>query len=122
MPKTQLKIADSHLLGNKKFQIRIRRDGMIEFLSPPPFKLVEEKSSKRYSEITPVNPFLYVLFRVCRFLFGEHGRVGNWTRKWDIEWRMTVLSTGYTETSRDRAALIDKEHELFFQPRGNWLN
>lgn len=106
----------------QKYQIRIKPNGLIEFLSPPPFKLVEEKSSKRYSEITPTNPVLYVLFRLLRFCFGEYGRVGAFTRRWQCLWRMTVLSTGYTETSRDRAALIDKEHELFFKPRGNWLN
>lgn len=105
----------------QKYQIRIKQNGMLEFLSPPPFK-VDVKKQQRYSEIVPTNLFLFILFRLCRFLFGEYGRVGNWTRRWQIEWRMHVISTGYTETSRDRAYLIDKEHELFFQPKGDWLN
>lgn len=104
-----------------KHQIRIRKDGMIEFLTPPPFP-VEIKHQERWSEITPTNPFLFVLFRLLRWLFGEHGKVGAFTRRWSCEWRMTVLSTGYTETSRNRQYLIDKEHELFFKPKGDWLN
>lgn len=106
-----------------KHQIRIRKDGMIEWLSAPPFPIgLRNKRTTRWSEITPTNIFLYVAFRILRFAFGEEGVVSNWTRKWKCRWRMTVLSTGYTEVSTNRQALVDKEHELFFKPTGNWLN
>jgi hypothetical protein len=95
---------------------------MIEFLSPPPFTIGSIQHKSRWSEIVPANLFLFIMFRIMRLFFGERGPVAEWTRRWKCHWRMTVLETGYTETSKNRQALIDKEHELFFQPRGNWLN
>lgn len=92
---------------------------MIEWLSPPPFTVpIDKQTRKRYSEIVPVNPVLFILFRILRVLFGETGRVSEWTRGWNgIMWRMTVLSTGYTARSNSRSALVDLEHELFFKPK-----
>ena len=58
-----------------KHHLKIRRDGIIEFLSPPPVPLkLIRKGRKRYSEIVPNNWVLFICFRVIRFLFGE----GKW--------------------------------------------
>lgn len=105
-----------------KHQIRIRKDGMIEFLSPPPQFKVDIKHSARWSEIVPCNTVLRFFFRVLRNIFGEKGLAAAFTRIWPVRWRMTVLSTGYTEEGYNRQALIDKEHELYFKPKGTWLN
>lgn len=101
-----------------KTRITIRRDGTLEWLGDLPLKLPGRKFTKRYSEIVPVRLDLFILFRLLRFLFGERGKVATYTRQWHCLWRMKILSTGYTETSWDRAALIDREHELFFYPIG----
>jgi hypothetical protein len=117
-----MKMEPIHFQDKTKYQIRIKKDGMIEFLTPPPFAIGSIQHKTRWSEILPCNLELYIWFRILRFLFGERGKVAQWTRRWKCRWRMTVLETGYTETSDDRQALVDKEHELFFKPKGDWLN
>ena len=101
----------------KSHRLIIRRDGRMEWLNPPPFAVPAKTKRKRYSEITPTNPFLFVAFRLLRLAFGEKGRVSDWTRSWRCEWRMEILHSGLTRISRDRQELIDLEHELFFTER-----
>jgi hypothetical protein len=71
--------------------------------------------SKRWSEIIPCSIPKRIAFRVLRYLFGERGRVAQWTRGWRTTWQMTVLSTGYTARCNDRQSLIQLEHEQFNQ-------
>lgn len=99
-----------------KHQLLIKKDGTIAWLTPPPFTVPGRKTRRRYSEITPTSACLFVAFRILRFLFGETGRVAAWTRTWPCHWTLKVLDTGYTEHSRSRQALIEREHELFFRP------
>lgn len=101
----------------KTHRLKILKDGRMSWLNPPPFAVPAVTKRKRYSEITPTNPFLFVAFRALRLVFGERGRVAQWTRSWRCEWRMVVLSTGVTSVSTDRAMLIELEHELFFTER-----
>jgi len=101
----------------KPHRLIIRNDGRMEWLNPPPFQLPAKTTRKRYSEITPTNPFLFFAFRLLRLTFGEVGAVSQWTRGWRCEWRMTVLRTGFTMTSWNREELIELEHELFFSER-----
>ncbi len=102
-----------------KTQLLIKRDGSIAWLGDLPMKLPGRKFTKRFSEITPVRIDLFILFRLLRFTFGERGKVAAWTRTWLCEWRMKILSTGYTEKSWSRRVLIEREHELFFYPLGD---
>lgn len=105
-----------------KHQLRIRRDGFIEFLSQPPIPLKLEKQTRvRYSEIVPLNPWLCILFRILRFLFGEKGRVSDWTRGWRVTWLCVILlgeHKGDAQVSEYRDYLITYEHEKFFCKRG----
>lgn len=104
-----------------KHQIRIRADGYLEWLSPPPMPLKLEKQTRvRYSEITPLNPWLCIAFRTLRFLFGEKGRVSDWTRSWKVVWLAHILMGEHkdeAQVSQYRDALITWEHSKFFQPR-----
>jgi hypothetical protein len=100
----------------KQYPMRLRRDGVIEWLSPPPgFNIPVLKQTKtRFSEIIPVNPFLHLAFRVLRLCFGEYGRVGNWTRTWTVVWRCSILlgpGKGRTKESGLRSVLINWEHD-----------
>ena len=105
-----------------KHQIRIRRDGFIEWLAPPPVPFKVEKQTKvRYSEIVPLNPFLCIAFRVLRFLFGESGRVSEFTRSWKCVWLAHILIGEHkdeAQVSQYRDALITWEHEKFFCKKG----
>lgn len=102
----------------KQYPMRIRKDGVIEWLSPPPgFSIpVLKQTRRRYSEIVPVNPFLCLAFRVLRLCFGEtlFGIVPNWTRLWKCQWQARILigpSRGRTKISTNRYELISWEHD-----------
>lgn len=75
-----------------KYQAKIKRDGTLEFLGAPPPRLALPGATKqRFSEIVPVHPVLLVAFRVLRWMFGEEGRVSDWTRTWKCWWEATIL-------------------------------
>lgn len=102
-----------------KHNILIRRDGTMCWLTAPPIHLAGSITTKRFSEIVPRNPALRLAFRALRKVFGETGKVSDWTRSWHCMWRMTVLETGFTDYSMDRASLITQERELFYFPVGD---
>lgn len=103
-----------------KHQIRIRRDGFIECLGELPFK-TENKTRTRFSEIVPVNLFLFVAFRIIRAVFGEgRGRIPEWTRNWVCLWRCTILLGKHAGESREsgiRDSLVQWEKEKWFSPK-----
>lgn len=105
-----------------KHQLRIRRDGFIEFLTPPPVPLKLEKQTRvRYSEIVPLNPWLCIAFRFLRLCFGEKGRVSDFTRSWKCQWIAHILLGEHkdeAQVSRYRDYLVTWEHEKFFTKRG----
>lgn len=75
-----------------KYHGKIKRDGTIEFLGEPPPGLVLYGAVKyRFSEIVPLNPVKRAAFRVLRWMFGEEGRVSDWTRTWGCWWEATIL-------------------------------
>src|SRR5208337_4002249 len=43
---------------------------------------------KRASHVEPVNLFIRIVFYTIRFLFGEYGRAGDFTRQWPCRWRV----------------------------------
>lgn len=101
----------------KQYPIRIRKDGVIEWLSPPPgfYIPVLKQTRTRFSEILPANPFLYVAFRVIRFIFGEGTwMVPAWTRTWPCLWQCKILKgskRGTVRVGRSRKELIHWEHD-----------
>lgn len=106
----------------KQDRIRIRKDGVLEWLSPPqvPFK-IEKQTRTRFSEITPTNPFLFIAFRLIRLCFGE-GKwwLPEWTRRWPCEWKATILlgeHRGRSMVGRSRKALLDWECYIWCKPR-----
>lgn len=104
-----------------KYQLRIRKDGVIEWLAPPPvpFK-VQNQTRKRFSEIIPLNPVKRALFRFLRLVFGETGRVSDWTRDWACYWHCKILlgpHKGETMDSGLRCVLLEWEKEKFCEPK-----
>lgn len=87
---------------------------MIEWIKPPPVPFKISKQTKvRYSEITPINPFIYIVFRIIRFLFGE-GKwfIPEWTRNWRCVWRAEILlgkHKGEEFIHTSRSACVDWE-------------
>jgi len=101
-----------------KYRGKIKADGTIEFLGwpPPGMELPAGIVRRRFSEIIPVNPVLRVAFRVLRWLFGEEGRVSNWTRRWRCRWEAIILiggARGKRVQHVDRAWLLRWEQRIW---------
>lgn len=98
----------------KRTIIRIRKDATIEWLNPPPFAVpVTKQTTQRYSEIIPLDPLPRLLFRLLRFLFGEQGKVSDWTRSWRVIWLCKIKLgrwRGSEFISPFRAACVEFEH------------
>lgn len=118
-----------------KHHLRIRKDGVIEWLAPPPvpFK-IQKQTRTRFSEIVPSNHVKCVLFRILRFVFGETGRVSDWTRSWCCLWHGEILQgphKGETMESGLRCVLLEWEKHMWVdngdlekaleQSRTNWI-
>jgi len=76
-----------------KYRGKIKADGTIEFLGypPPGMELPAGIVRRRFSEIIPVNPVKRAVFRGLRWMFGEEGRVSDWTRAWSGPWEGRIL-------------------------------
>lgn len=98
-----------------KYQGKIKRDGTIEFLgeAPPGWQPTRKQ---RFSEIVPVHPVKRLAFRALRWMFGEQGRVSDWTRRWRCRWEATILmgrTKGTRRRSEDRAFLLHWEQQVW---------
>lgn len=96
--------------------ITIHDDGTMTSLGNPLGLPVTE--SKRWSTIKPVSPTLRLLFNTVRYLFGDKGRMADWTRRWPCMWELHIPSLNYGARSNSRAALVDIEHEKYFVKEG----
>lgn len=104
-----------------KHTLILRRDGRIEWLAPPPFPLkIEKRTRQRFSEIVPANPVKRAVFRLLRKLFGEEGRVSDWTRRWLCVWTATILigpHKGEAFTHPLREWCLEFERDKFAGPK-----
>ena len=100
-----------------RYTLKIKRDGTMEFLgNPPPSFPVHDAQRSRFSEIVPVRMNLRILFRILRFLFGEEGKVSNWTRRWPCLWLCTILlgpRRGTKKGGTNRDALVNWERNIW---------
>jgi hypothetical protein len=58
------------------------------------YGLKTKVATRRASHIEPLYPVSRVLFHLLRKLFGETGRVAEWTRHWDVLWRVNLKPSG----------------------------
>jgi hypothetical protein len=104
-----------------KHTIILTKTGRIQWLSPPPFPLkIEKRTRQRFSEIVPANQLKRVAFRLLRRVFGEEGRVADWTRSWLCRWHAEILigkHKGETFEHGLRACCLEFEREKFCEPR-----
>lgn len=89
-----------------------------------------EVVQRRASHVEPAAFFLRVAFHILRKVFGEHGRVAEWTRGWKVLWRVNTApvggpilrwENGVVKVWMDRKAAIDAEILFlndFFLERG----
>lgn len=105
----------------KRTVIRIRKDATLEWLNPPPFAVpVVRRSKRRFSTIEPLDPTLRFFFKLLRLLFGETGKVSDWTRTWRVMWLARIKLgrwRGSEFVSPFRAACVEWEHERWEHQR-----
>jgi hypothetical protein len=53
-----------------------------------------EVVQRRASHVEPASRDLRILFHTLRFIFGEQGRIADWTRKWVCLWRVNTAPVG----------------------------
>lgn len=81
----------------KDIELIINEDGTIQSIKNEgeDFDLFDAESEvNRASHVEPVNRTLRRAFHFLRKVFGENGRVGNWTRRWKCEWRIDMSPVG----------------------------
>ncbi len=95
------------------FKIKIRNDGMIEFLGDTcPLDLpLENPVRRRASTIRPVRFIKRMAFRILRTVCGDTGRAAAFTRTWGGPWRVVILATSQTYTAPTRAECVAWEIE-----------
>ena len=66
---------------------------------------------RRASHIEPVSQFKRLAFRLLRRLFGETGRVADWSRNWPGPWRADMAPSSGPSIGpfRNRQKAIDAE-------------
>lgn len=100
--------------------VTIEEDGSIVCLkNNVTASLLEMGSSitKRASHVEPDNGLLRIIFHILRKLFGERGKMADFTRQWSCLWRVNLIPVkGPILASRwkNRQKAIDAEIE--------WLN
>lgn len=67
---------------------------------------------RRVSHIVPVNRFKRAAFHALRIMFGESGRVSDWTRSWRGPWLTRLVGSTRTFVHQSRSACVEWEHEI----------
>ena len=93
-------------------QITLKHNGQVEWLCDnPPIDIdISHVTRRRVSHIVPAHRGKRFAFRLLRAIFGERGRVAEWTRtdRWG-PWRVTVIKTKRTAIYGSRLAALDWE-------------
>jgi len=90
------------------------KDEMPEIITKSDLK-VETIETKRVSHIYPKKFFQRIVFKVLRKIFGDNGKVAEWTRNWKCEWIVYIPSVGYFGPYKDRKKAIKVEKELIWR-------
>lgn len=65
---------------------------------------------RRASSIVPLDWGRRCAFLLLRLLFGERGKVAEWTRQWSGPWLCRLFETGETYVHQSRRCCLEWEH------------
>jgi len=91
-----------------------------------PLKSIFESSNiierKRVSHIYPQNIILRTIFKVLRKLFGDNGKIADWTRNWKCKWQVEILDENKSKKKifkgfKDRKTAIDFEKNFIINQK-----
>ena len=92
-----------------KTVINIMEDGTAESLGSVDIPDVEVIRKIRVSTIQPAHPVKRAWFKLLRLVFGDSGRVAEYTRQFSGAWVVTILRSGQAMTFETRSACIKWE-------------
>jgi hypothetical protein len=90
--------------------VTIDEEGDMVFLKTPLSDVLLELGTvvtKRASHVTPRAFIPRVAFKILRGLFGDKGRVAEWTRGWSGPWRVDMRPVGASVVDGDWATRQD---------------
>jgi len=90
----------------EKRVITVQDDGLITSLGDIGMDDVTVVLKVRASVIVPDSFIKRAWFKLLRRVFGDDGRVAQWTRHWKGPWTVVILSTGQTHTALHREECI----------------
>ena len=98
----------------KTLHVSMDESGTLTFLVDADTQALLNESSviQRASHVEPVSRTLRAVFHTLRHLFGEKGRVAQFTRLWPCLWQVDLSPVGgpvLDATYRNRQAAIDAE-------------
>ena len=56
--------------------------------------LTSDCTVQRASHVEPISFPLRIVFHLLRAVFGEEGKISDWTRSWDCFWRVNLSPVG----------------------------
>jgi hypothetical protein len=86
-PKTERKVVT----------VTIDESGDMVYLNTPEsdiFMELGERITTRASNVLPVRFWHRQAFRILRTLFGDYGRIAQWTREWSTRWYVDTRPVG----------------------------
>jgi hypothetical protein len=73
---------------------------------------------ERASHVVPSGFFKRLTFRVLRRLFGDCGRLANWTRSWQNSWQAEMVGGPVLRGYATRQAALQAERDWIRENRG----
>jgi hypothetical protein len=77
--------------------VTIDESGDMVYLNTPEsdiFMELGERITARASNVLPVRFWYRQAFRILRTLFGDYGRIAQWTREWSTRWYVDTRPVG----------------------------
>ena len=80
----QFTVSIDEATGDTKFLVNDLSRGLVD----------ETSRVQRASHVEPYSFLLRLFFHALRLVFGEDGRIGDWTRNWNCSWRVNLAPVG----------------------------
>jgi hypothetical protein len=77
----------------EEFLIGVDDEGHLQYIDNPALDFLGKlgaKVTQRASHVEPDGLISRALFSLLRRAFGDKGRVGQWTRTWNVLWRVNL--------------------------------
>ena len=92
-------------------ELDVRTGQFRTFLGDLDIPSAKEIKIERVSYILPANPVLRLMFKILREVFGDNGKIADWTRRWKCAWVVKIGSSKWSEF-KDRQKALEFERAM----------